>query len=116
MYDFKKIEEKWQDKWDKNKIFKTNLNHKKEKYFALAMLPYPSGNGLHMGHTRNYTICDAHSRFKRMKGYNGLHPMGFDAFGLPAENASIKNKANPKTWTFDNIKLMKEQMYKLGLS
>src|SRR3989344_3841915 len=116
MYDFKKIEEKWQDKWDKYNLFKISLDHKKEKYFALAMLPYPSGNGLHMGHTRNYTICDAHSRFKRMKGYNVLHPMGFDAFGLPAENASIKNKANPKTWTFDNIKLMKEQMYKLGLS
>ena len=116
MHDFKKIEDKWQDKWAKANIFKTDKDRKKEKYFALAMLPYPSGNGLHIGHTRNYAICDAYARFKRMQGLNVLHPMGFDAFGLPAENAAIKNKTNPKTWTFDNMKLMKEQMSKLGLS
>ena len=80
------------------------------------MLPYPSGAGIHIGHTRNYSIGDAYSRFKRMQGFNILYPMGFDAFGLPAENAAIKNKINPKEWTFNNIKLMKEQMSRLGLS
>ena len=115
MYNFKKIEDKWQDKWEKNKTFKSNVNSKKKKYYCLEMLPYPSGT-LHMGHTRNYSIGDAYSRFKRMRGFNVLYPMGFDAFGLPAENAAIKNKINPKEWTFNNIKLMKEQMSRLGLS
>jgi len=116
MYNFKEIEEKWQNKWDKNKIFKVNTNKKKKKYYNLEMFPYPSGSGLHMGHTRNYCIGDVNARFKRMNGFNVLYPMGYDAFGLPAENAAIKNKVNPKAWTFNNIKTMKEQQMKLGLS
>ena len=115
MYNFKDIEEKWQDKWSKNKTFSVKKSGKK-KFFNLEMFPYPSGGGLHMGHTRNYAIGDAYSRFKRMQGYNVLYPMGYDAFGLPAENAAIKNKVNPKDWTFNNIKLMKEQQSRLGLS
>ena len=115
MYNFKDIEEKWQDKWDKNKVFSVKKNNKK-KMTIIEMLPYPSGGGLHMGHTRNYSIGDAYARFKRMQGYNVLYPMGYDAFGLPAENAAIKNKVHPKKWTFDNIKLMKTQQTKLGLS
>jgi leucyl-tRNA synthetase len=113
MYNFKEIEEKWQNKWDKNKIFKVNTNKKKKKYYNLEMFPYPSGSGLHMGHTRNYCIGDVNARFKRMNGFNVLYPMGYDAFGLPAENAAIKNKVNPKAWTFNNIKTMKEQQMKL---
>ena len=116
MYDFKKIEEKWQDKWSKNNIFKTNKNNKKKKFFALEMFPYPSSGGLHMGHTRNYSIGDSYARFKRMQGYNVLYPMGYDAFGLPAENYAIKNNIHPKKSTFDNIANMKSQQIKLGLS
>ncbi len=115
MYDFKKIEKKWQDRWYKAKIFCVNKSSKK-KFYNLEMLPYPSGGGLHIGHSRNYSIGDAYSRFKRMQGFNVLYPMGYDAFGLPAENAAIKNKMNPKKWTFDNITLMKEQQIRLGLS
>ena len=115
MYDFKKIESKWQDRWDKSKIFETKLNSKKKKFYNLEMFPYPSGS-LHMGHARNYSMGDAYARFKRMQGFNVLYPMGYDAFGLPAENAAIKSKINPKKWTFDNIALMKSQQIKLGLS
>ena len=116
MYDFKKIEEKWQDRWDKAKIFETKANSKKKKLFVLEMFPYPSSGGLHMGHTRNYSIGDAHARFKRMRGFNVLYPMGYDAFGLPAENYAIKNKIHPKKSTFDNIAIIKSQQTKLGLS
>ncbi len=115
MYNFKEIEEKWQDKWEKSKIFKVKLDNKKKKFYNLEMFPYPSG-ALHMGHVRNYSIGDAYARFKRMQGYNVLYPMGYDAFGLPAENAAIKNKINPKDWTFNNITIMKEQQMQLGLS
>ena len=115
MYDFKKVEEKWQNKWNKSRIFKTDIN-KKKKFYNLEMFPYPSGSGLHMGHTRNYSIGDAYARFKRMHGYNILYPMGYDAFGLPAENAAIKSNVDPKKWTFNNIEIMKEQQSKLGLS
>ncbi len=114
-YDFKKIESKWQTHWDKEKTFRVEENSEKEKFYLLEMFPYPSGN-IHMGHVRNYTIGDAMARFKRMQGYNVLHPIGWDAFGLPAENAAIKNNTHPAEWTFENIKSMRAQIKKLGYS
>ena len=89
--DFKKIEEKWQGKWEKSKIFQVKEDSKKKKFYVLEMFPYPSGSGLHMGHAFNYTIGDILSRYKRMKGFNVLYPMGYDSFGLPAENLCNKN-------------------------
>lgn len=117
-YDPQKIENKWQQKWENNDIFtvKEDLKKKKNKYYVLEMYPYPSGDGLHMGHLRNYSIGDVFSRFKRMCGYNVLYPMGYDSFGLPAENAAIDQNANPEEWTNANIKLMKEQQKRIGLS
>ena len=114
-YDFKAIEEKWQQKWANENTFKTVENSEKEKYYLLEMFPYPSGK-LHMGHVRNYSIGDVASRFLKMKGYNILHPMGWDAFGLPAENAAIKNGIHPYIWTKENIKEMREQLKQLGLT
>ena len=109
------IEKKWFDVWEETKPYKADDNSNKPKYFALSMFPYPSGK-LHMGHVRNYTITDVVARFKRAQGYNVLHPMGWDSFGLPAENAAIQHGANPKTWTLDNIKYMTKQLKMLGLS
>ncbi len=109
------IEPKWQHFWDANKSFKTQKDDSKEKYYVLEMFPYPSGN-LHMGHVRNYSIGDVVARFKKMKGFNVLHPMGWDAFGMPAENAAIKNNIPPETWTLENIANMKRQQKALGLS
>lgn len=114
-YDFKKIENKWQKIWLKEKTFKTVDDFSKEKYYVLEMFPYPSGK-LHMGHVRNYSIGDAIARIKKMQGYNVLHPMGFDSFGLPAENAAIKNNVVPSEWTEKNTKEMEEQLDKLGFS
>lgn len=114
-YDFKKIENKWQKIWLKEKTFKTVEDFSKEKYYVLEMFPYPSGK-LHMGHVRNYSIGDAIARIKKMQGFNVLHPMGFDSFGLPAENAAIKNNVVPSEWTEKNTKEMEEQLDKLGFS
>ena len=114
-YNFKKIEKKWQDYWDKNKSFKSEVDKSKSKFYCLEMFPYPSGK-IHMGHVRNYTIGDVLSRFKSMQGFNVLHPMGWDSFGMPAENAARQNKLHPKEWTEKNISVMKSQLKKLGLS
>ena len=109
------IEKRWQEIWEKNNVFHTPDNSDKPKYFALSMFPYPSGK-LHMGHVRNYTITDVIARFKKMQGYNVLHPMGWDGFGLPAENAAMKHGANPAKWTDENIAYMTKQLKMLGLS
>jgi leucyl-tRNA synthetase len=108
------VEKKWQDFFEKNKVFKTKKN-KDKKFYCLEMFPYPSGN-IHMGHVRNYTLGDVIANFKRLNGYNVLHPMGWDAFGLPAENASIQNNLHPRDWTLKNISSMKSQLQRLGLS
>tara|TARA_B100000963_G_scaffold168377_1_gene146286 strand:- start:633 stop:3176 length:2544 start_codon:yes stop_codon:yes gene_type:complete len=114
-YNFKVIENKWQTFWEKNKSFKSNVNKNKKKFYCLEMFPYPSGK-IHMGHVRNYTIGDVLSRYKSLQGYNVLHPMGWDSFGLPAENAAKQNKLDPEVWTEKNISVMKSQLKKLGLS
>jgi leucyl-tRNA synthetase len=108
------VEKKWQNFFEKNKIFKTK-EKKDKKFYCLEMFPYPSGN-IHMGHVRNYTLGDVIANFKRLNGYNVLHPMGWDAFGLPAENASIQNNLHPRDWTLKNISSMKSQLQRLGLS
>ncbi len=114
-YNFKKTEKKWQDYWDQNKSFISKIDNKKKKFYCLEMFPYPSGK-IHMGHVRNYTIGDVLSRYKKMQGYNVLHPMGWDSFGLPAENAARENNLDPKIWTEKNISIMKTQLKRLGLS
>jgi len=114
-YNFKIIENKWQNYWDTNKSFATQIDYNKKKFYCLEMFPYPSGK-IHMGHVRNYTIGDILARFKKLQGYNVLHPMGWDSFGMPAENAARQNKLDPKTWTEKNIENMKYQLKKLGLS
>ncbi len=114
-YNFKIIEKKWQSFWEKNKTFSTKLEKNRKKFYCLEMFPYPSGK-IHMGHVRNYAIGDVLSRFKSLKGFNVLHPMGWDSFGMPAENAAKQNKQDPKIWTENNIETMKTQLKQLGLS
>ncbi|WP_375632095.1 leucine--tRNA ligase [Bartonella sp. AA74HLJMH] len=108
-------EKKWQEIWDEKKIFQTLQEDAREKYYVLEMFPYPSGR-IHMGHVRNYAMGDVVARYKRAKGFNVLHPMGWDAFGMPAENAAMQNKVHPKTWTYQNIAVMRGQLKQLGLS
>ncbi len=109
------VEPKWQAYWNKNELFKVEEDSSKEKYYLLEMFPYPSGK-IHIGHVRNYTIGDVVVRYKRMKGFNVIHPMGWDAFGMPAENAAIDNNTHPAAWTYDNISAMRSQLKKMGFS
>lgn len=114
-YNFAEIEKKWQDQWEKDERYKVEMTSARPKYYCLEMFPYPSGN-LHMGHVRNYSIGDVVARYKTMKGYNVLHPMGWDSFGLPAENAAIKRGIPPAKWTLDNIANMERQLKAIGIS
>src|ERR1700720_1972013 len=114
-YNAGEAEARWQGVWEERGIFATPNNDPRKKYYVLEMFPYPSGR-IHMGHVRNYAMGDVVARFKRATGFNVLHPMGWDAFGMPAENAAMANKIHPKTWTYDNIAAMKAQLKSMGLS
>src|SRR6266699_947805 len=115
-YDHNQIELKWHERWkDDANLYKAEINSQRPKYYVLEMLPYPSGS-LHIGHLRNYAIGDALARYMWMRGYNVLHPMGWDAFGLPAENAALKAGREPREWTLSNIAHMKAQMQRIGFA
>src|ERR1051325_7569623 len=115
-YNPKEIEPKWQKVWDESKIYEAKEDKSKPKKYILEYFPYPSGVAMYVGHVRNYTIGDAISRYLRMKGFNVLHPMGWDAFGLPAENFAIKNNISPQISTEENIKNFKQQLQQMGFS
>ncbi|MFN2529062.1 MAG: class I tRNA ligase family protein, partial [Candidatus Baltobacteraceae bacterium] len=112
-YDFRTTERKWQDRWEREGIYAAREDDSRPKYYVLEMLPYPSGD-LHVGHAKNYTLGDAVARMMRMLGHNVLHPMGWDAFGLPAENAAIQRGVAPAPWTFSNIENMQRQVRRMG--
>lgn len=109
------IEPKWQHFWEEERLFYATVNPSRSKYYLLEMFPYPSGR-IHMGHLRNYTIGDVVARYKTMQGFNVIHPMGWDAFGMPAENAAIKARTHPAIWTYNNIAQMKDQLKRMGFS
>ena len=114
-YNAREAERKWQATWDEKELFRTRNEDPKPKYYVLEMFPYPSGR-IHMGHVRNYTMGDVVARYKRARGFNVLHPMGWDAFGMPAENAAMANKTHPAKWTYANIATMRDQLKSMGLS
>ena len=114
-YNPKEVEPKWRQRWEREGVFATKFDPGKPKYYVLEMFPYPSGR-IHIGHVRNYAMGDVVARSKRAKGYNVLHPMGWDAFGLPAENAAMQTGSHPAAWTYDNISVMREQLKAMGLS
>ena len=113
--DIKRVEDKWQKYWAGQKVFKAREVTGKPKYYVLEMFPYPSGR-IHMGHVRNYAMGDVVARYRRAKGFNVLHPMGWDAFGMPAENAARQNSSHPAKWTYANIATMRGQLKSMGLS
>src|SRR5262249_46743299 len=113
-YNPQAIEEKWQERWTRERLWEAKIDPSRKKYYVLDMFPYPSGR-IHMGHVRNYTIGDVIGRFSRAQGYIVLHPMGWDAFGMPAENAASKTKVHPEKWTVENIQAMKKQLSRMGL-
>ena len=115
IYNHSEIESRWQTKWEDDEIYKVEDSNSKENYYALTMFPYPSGD-LHMGHWYAFAPADAHARFKRMEGYNVMHPQGFDSFGLPAENAAIERGVDPKRWTYENINNFRRQFREMGTS
>jgi leucyl-tRNA synthetase len=114
-YEPESVELKWHEIWEQKRLFRVEEDPGKEKYYLLEMFPYPSGN-IHMGHVRNYAIGDVVARYKRMQGFNVLHPMGWDAFGMPAENAAIAHNVHPAKWTYQNIDTMRSQLKRLGFS
>ena len=116
LYNHREVETKWQEVWEKEKAFATSEDYSKPKYYALVEFPYPSGQGLHVGHPRPYTALDIVARKRRMQGYNVLYPMGWDAFGLPTENYAIKNHIHPKIVTKNNVERFKNQLKALGYS